>query len=170
MSPRLASPSSAEPLGVLLLPAKLEEDFPLAEHARELFQIPRVIALEASRHRPPRLLRDAAPLRQARRLRLPGVPRVLVLYQPEQYRLARALLARYDQAELWYVRPGDATQDDPDLAELDRLAVERAGEDRLLAPELGSAEPGGPLRVRMQELQIISHRPFVPGASTRAGR
>lgn len=169
MSPRLASPSSEEPLGVLLLPAKLE-DFPLAEHAGELIQIPRVIALEASRHRTPRLLRDSAPLRQAKRLRLPGVPRLLVLYHPKQYRLARALLARYDQAELWYVRPDDLSQDDPDLAEMDALASERAGEGHLLAPELSSAQPGAPLRVRMQELEIISYRPFFPGARPSSGR
>lgn len=163
MSPGLRSPTSEEPLGVLLLPARLE-DFHLAEHARELLQIPRVIALEPSRHRTPRLLRDAAPLRQARRLRLPGIPRVIVLYEPEQYRLARALLARYEECELWYVRSGDPDPADSELAQLDALAVERAGEARLLAPERRSAEAGGPLRLRLQELGIISSRPFAPGA------
>jgi hypothetical protein len=123
-----------------------------------------VIALEASRHRVPRLLRDAAPVRQARRLRLPGVPRVIIIYEPEQYRLARTLLARYGGSELWYVRSGDPDPGDAELAELDRLAVERATEGRLLAPERRSAESGGPLRLRLQELGIISSRPFVPGA------
>lgn len=163
MSPRFRSPTSDEPLGVLLLPTRLE-DFDRAEHARELLQIPRVIALEASSHRTPRLLRNSAPIRQAKRLRLPGIPQLLVLYEPEQYRLARALLARYDGSELWYVRPGDPGPADSDLVELDRLAVERATEARLLAPDRRSAEGPGPLRLRLQELGIISSRPFVPGA------
>lgn len=168
----LAAPASPEPLAVLLLQARLEE-FRLQEHAGELLSIPRVIALEPSRHRTPRLLRDAAPLRQARRLRLPGEPRVLVLYHPEQYRLARALLARYQQSELWYVRPPEADRlagasSAADLEELDRLAVQRATEARIIAPEIGSALAGSPLRIRFQELEIISARPFVPGA--RASR
>lgn len=159
---RLAPPVALEPLAVLLLPTRLEE-FRLQEHARELLNIPRVVALEASRHRTPRLLRDAAPLRQARRLRLPGEPRLLVLYQPEQYRLARALLARYEGSELWYVRSSDL-QTSEDLEELDRLAAERATEERIIAPEIASAQFGSPLRVRLQELGIISPKPFFPGA------
>lgn len=156
-----------EPLAVLLLPAALEQ-FELADHARELLTIPRVIALEPSRHRTPRLLRDAVPLRQARRLRFPGRPRVLLLYHPEQYRLARALLARYDGAELWYVR-GDLEPDLADeLREFDELACERATPERTLSPEIGSALAGSALRVHLQELGIISPYPFVPSA--RAGR
>jgi len=92
----------------------------------------RVLALEPSRFRTPRFLRDAAPMRQAKRLKLPGRPRLVVLYHPIQYPLARALLGRYGEgaparlrlgrraaplpssataadtepaAELWYFRP-----------------------------------------------------------------
>jgi hypothetical protein len=147
---------------VLLLPGRLEE-FRFQDHARELLNIPRVIALEASRHRIPSLLRDAAPLRQARRLRLPGEPRALVLYEPGQYRLARALLARYEQSELWYVRPPDPGTAG-DLEELDRLAAERATDERIIDPDIASAQFGSPLRLRFQELGIISSRPFFPGA------
>jgi hypothetical protein len=164
-----AASVSPEPLAVLLLPAPVEQ-FELQDHARELLAIPRVIALEPSRHRTPRLLRDAVPLRQARRLRFPGQPRAIVLYDPEQYRLARALLARYTEAELWYVRRPDAPQPtgtaapDPDREELDQLAVQRATAERIIAPELDTARAGSPLRVRLQELEIISPRPFAPGA------
>jgi hypothetical protein len=162
-----------EPLAVLLLPAALEQ-FELADHARELLTIPRVIALEPSRHRTPRLLRDAAPLRQARRLRFPGRPMVLVLYHPEQYRLARALLARYEGAELWYVRRDlDQLGSRPsaraeELRELDELASERATPERMLSPELDSVVAGSRLRLHLQALGIISPHPFVPGG--RAGR
>lgn len=157
-----------EPLAVLLLPAALEQ-FELADHARELLTIPRVVALEPSRHRTPRLLRDAAPLRQARRLRLPGRPKLILLYHPEQYRLARALLARYEGAELWYVRRdldqlGSPTLRPEELRELDQLAGERATPERTLSPELDSAVWGSPLRLHLQELGIISPRPFIPGA------
>lgn len=158
-------PEPSEPLAVLLLPVAVE-NFELADHARELLAIPRVIALEPSRIRTPRLLRDAAPLRSARRLRFPGLPRVFVLYHAAQYRLARAMLARYTEAELWYVCDEAASLDD--LAELDQLARERATPARLLAPDPASAVPGAPLRLRLQELGIISPHPFVPGG--RIGR
>jgi hypothetical protein len=145
------------------------EQFELGDHARELLTIPRVIALEPSRHRTPRLLRDAVPLRQARRLRFPGRPMVLVLYHPEQYRLARALLARYEAAELWYVRrdPGRlgsaASAWTDELRELDELACERATPERTLSPGLDSAVAGSRLRLHLQELGVISPHPFVPG-------
>lgn len=162
-----------EPLGLLLLPCELEK-FELEQHARGLLQIPRVVALEPGRVKTPHFMRDAAAMRQAKRLRLPGIPRILVLYHPVQYSLARALSARHGQVELWYVRP------DPDSLrahggysreeqlELDQLALERAtrpvdvGTAEVLAAQTAS------LRDRMSELGIISHRPFVPGG--RLGR
>ena len=89
-------------LAVLLLPGKLE-GFELEAHARDLLSIPRVIALEPSRFRTPRFLRNAVGMRQARRLPFPGRPRMIVLYHPAQYPLARALLAHDEELELWYV-------------------------------------------------------------------
>jgi hypothetical protein len=161
-----------EPLGLLLLPSALEE-FELAEHARGLLQIPRVVALEPGRVHTPSFMRDAAAVRQAKRLKLPGVPRLVVLYHPIQYPLARALCARHRNAELWYVRPHpDSLQDERGYSrdvqlELDQLAVERAarpvatGTDEVLAAQTAS------LRDRMRELEIISHRPFVPGGRVK---
>ncbi len=160
-----------EPLAVLLLPAKLE-DFKLAEHARDLLSIPRALALEPSRFKAPRFARESIPARTARRLRFPGEPRMLVLYHPRQYPLARALCARYERAELWYVRPEPEElltvdhADDP--AEFDHLAAERAGAARVLSQTVAPTELSGTLRLRMRELEIISARPFVPWGRVQA--
>jgi hypothetical protein len=157
-----------EPLGLLLLPQRLEQ-FELGDHARGLLQIPRVIALEPGRVRTPNFMRDAAAMRQAKRLRLPGIPRLLVLYHPLQYPLARALGARYQRADLWYVR-GDrhSLRDESghlreEVLEFDRLASERATRTIVLGTEEVLAAQTASLRDRMTELGIISHKPFVPG-------
>ena len=157
----------SEALALLLLPSKLDE-FELGDHARSLLRIPRVVALEPGRLRTPRLLRQSAPVRAAKRIRLPGEPRVIVLYRPEQYPLARALTARYEDAELWYIRPDPSALlvegGSGDLADLDRLAAERAGAARLgiQGPQLSDVEER--LLMRLRELEVISSRPFVPGA------
>jgi hypothetical protein len=165
LRPRYLEHQAAEPLGILLLPCELEE-FELAGHARELLAIPRVVAVEPPRRATPRLLRDTLPGRQAKRLKFPGEPRVLVLYHPVQYPLARALMARHSDAELWYVgrdtgelqaAPGYT---DEDLAELDRLARGRARQT------IGTGDDA--LRYRLRELEIISPKPFVPGARIHA--
>jgi hypothetical protein len=159
------APALREPLALLLLPAALEE-FELSEHARRLLAIPRVVVLEPSRHRTPRWLRDSIPARQVKRLRLPGEPRVVVLYDPAQYPLARGACARYASAELWYLRGGEPGTDE--LADLDRLAQERAAEVRTLGTPEGLDAAEQALRVRLTELEVISHRPFVPGARVNA--
>jgi hypothetical protein len=165
-------PEVSEPLAVLLLPAKLE-DFELAAHARDLLSIPRVLALEPGRFRTPRWLRDTAPARSARHLRFPGDPRVLVLYDPRQYPLARALVARYQRAELWYLRPDPeqlpAGEPSEDLSDLDQLATERAGHSRVISQTADAADLREPLRLRLRELEIISARPFIPGARIVTG-
>lgn len=156
-----------EALGVLLLPSRLEQ-FELKEHARSLLQIPRVVALEPGRVRTPRFLRDAAPLRQAKRIKLPGQVRLVVLYHPIQYPLARALLGRFAEAELWYFRPpweGLVERDGftrEELLELDQLATDRSA--RLLPAGHQLEASNDELRGRMVELEIISSRPFMPGA------
>jgi hypothetical protein len=160
-----------EQLGLLLLPQRLER-FELEDHARGLLQIPRVLALEPGRARVPRFLRDAAPLRQAKRLKLPGRPRLVVLYHPIQYPLARALIGRYPEAELWYFRPRwEGLKEEPgytrqELLELDELAAERSAQLLGTGHELSTSTDE--LRDRMLELEIISARPFVPGG--RIGR
>jgi hypothetical protein len=163
-----------EPLAVLLLPSRLE-DFELEAQARDLLQIPRVIAIEPSPHRTPKFLRESAPLRQARRLRFPGEPRVIVLYHPGQYPLARALCARHEHAELWYLR-GDPTglaaslgYSREELLELDELACARAGMSPIetggaVTADINPDVVNESLRARLRELEVISARPFVPGA------
>ena len=47
---------------------------------------------------------DGLAATQARRLKLPGVPRAIVIFHPLQYPLARGLIARHPDAELWYWR------------------------------------------------------------------
>ena len=162
---------ATDSLAILLLPGKLE-GIALEAHARDLLSIPRVIALEPSRVRPPRYLRDSISLRQARRLRFPGQPRLLLLYHAAQYPLARALCARYEDLELWYVSPGrqdrpgqpTASQPDPREAALDVLARERARQV-LPVTEAGVVDDA-PLRERLRELDVINPRAFLPGART----
>ena len=157
---------ATDSLAILLLPGKLE-GIALEAHARDLLSIPRVIALEPSRIRPPRFLRDSISLRQAHRLRFPGQPRLLLLYHPAQYPLARALCARYEDLELWYVSPGRQDRPTADQAHsrdaaLDVLARERATQV-LPVTEAGVVDDA-PLRERLRELDVINPRAFLPGA------
>jgi hypothetical protein len=156
-------------LGALLLPGPLE-GFAREDHARGLLSIPRVIALEPSRMRPPGFLRDQICSRQARRLRFPGRLRLLVLYHPAQYPLARALCARYEDLELWYVPPrresmeaGDAAHR-RELAVLDEMVRERATQVVEASEDHVNDES---LRVRLRELGVINHRAFVPGSRSQ---
>jgi hypothetical protein len=164
------APADADdPLAVLLLPGRLV-GFELEAHARDLLSIPRVVALESSRMRPPRFLRDGFSLRQARRLRFPGRPRLLVLYHPAQYPLARALCACHENLELWYIPPAREAMetagqaDARELLVLDELARERASQ------VLAATEDGvdaAPLRARLRELDVINPHAFIPGARPR---
>ena len=155
-----------EPLAVLLLPSQLE-GFALEAHARELLTIPRVIALEPSRVRTPRFMRTSAAVRQASRLRLPGALRLIVLYHPAQYPLARALSAHHVEAELWYLAPdpGSLTgggREADELIAFDALARERAA--GTLEVIDGGLEAEQSLRLRLRELGVISARAFLPEA------
>lgn len=95
-----------DPLALLLLPEPLER-FAHAEHARDLLRAPRVLALEPPRvswqrlARMPETVRLAVGVRQARRLKLPGDARVVILYDALQLPLAQGLLLRHDDAQLW---------------------------------------------------------------------
>ncbi len=99
----------ASPLCLLLLPRALEE-YPEADQARDLLRAPNVIAIEPARMsygafaRLPETLADALASTQSRRLtrQLPGEPRVVVVFEPLQYRLARAIVGRHEGCELWY--------------------------------------------------------------------
>jgi len=156
-------------LAALLLPGPLE-GFAREDHARGLLSIPRVIALEPSRMRPPGFLRDQVCSRQARRLRFPGRLRLLVLYHPAQYPLARALCARYQDLELWYIPPERETMEAADeahtreLVALDQIARERA--TRVIVAS-GHYVDDESLRARLRELGVINPRAFLPGARSQ---
>lgn len=152
-------------LAILLLPARLE-DFGLAAHARDLLEIPRVMALERSRRRTPTALRDAMSARQARRLRFRGEPRLLVLYHPRDYPFGRALLAVHEQSELWYFQPDTKMMAGEDLIALDENARARAVRVLLANPDGDPRAENQPLRTRLLELEVISHRPYIPSART----
>jgi len=154
-----------DPLAIMLLPGRLE-GLAMEAHVRDLLSIPRVVALEPSRLRPARSRRDAVSLRQARRLRFPGRPRLLLLYHPAQYPLARALCACHEDLELWYVPPGRTALEtaDPGLLAFDRLARERA-------TQVLTATDGGVgsalLRERLRELDVINPHAFMPSSHPR---
>jgi hypothetical protein len=97
---------TADPIALLLLPVALEQ-FAHAEHARDLLRAPRVLALEPPRMSWKRIAKLPGSLalgvgvRQAKRLRLPGPVRVVVLYDAGQLPLAQGLQLRHEGAELW---------------------------------------------------------------------
>jgi hypothetical protein len=159
-----APASGEDPLAILLLPGRLE-GLAMESHARDLLSIPRVVALEPPRVHSGRSLRDAVSLRQARRLRFPGRPRLLLLYHPAQYPLARALCACHEDLELWYMPPGRTAlvTSDPELLALDELARERATQ---VLTATDGVEPA-PLRERLRELDVINPHAFMPGARSR---
>ena len=144
------------PLCVLLLPVALEA-FELRERAEDLLTAPGVVAVD-----PPRLsytatrrlgeaVADGLAGVQARRMRLPGFPRVLVVFDALQYPLARALIALHPDAELWYGPAPDASGPLHDLAaERAALRVER-GDGPARTQNL-------PLWERMEALGIESGR------------
>jgi hypothetical protein len=168
--PSIAAPP-AEPLAVLLLPRRLEE-FDLADHARDLLDVARVVALEPPRFRRRTLLGDdIRAMRQARRLRFPGRPRVIVLYDPHQYHLARSLSAKHE-AEVWYVKgtaiePPQTEAEGSELTLLDQMADEVAVQTLVATAAADPRSDNEPIRRRLVELEIISPHPFVPGAQIR---
>jgi hypothetical protein len=160
-------------MAVLLLPGALE-GFEREDHARGLLSIPRVVALEASSRRAPAWLRNAAPMRQAKRLRLPGELRMIILYHPEQYPLARALSGQHADAELWYLPPdraglsGRTPEETRELLMADSLARDRSAGVLSETPRGDSQD--NPLRLRMRELDVINARAFIPSARFGRGR
>jgi hypothetical protein len=88
-------------------------------------------------------------------MRLPGYPRVIVVFHPHQYPLARALRGAHPDAELWYgpaAEPaGDREQD------LNARAFERA-DLRFRHWDAPAYEQNLPLWERMEALGIESGR------------
>src|SRR4051812_3677 len=140
------------PLALLLLPRTLEE-FILRDQAEDLLRAPGVVAIEAPRvrygvlGRMPDWLSSSLALGQAKRLKLPGTPQVVVIFHPFQYPLARALLDRNPGSELWYGR-WDRYEEAYDahgrtkarLEELHRLAAERSALTFVASTELERLE------------------------------
>jgi hypothetical protein len=148
------------PLCVLLLPAPLEE-FELRERAEDLLTAPGVAAVD-----PPRLsysgaarlgesFADGLTVVQARRMGLPGHPRALVVFDPLQYPLARALTGLHPDAELWY-GPMAVPEGGRERA-LHELAHERAVL-RFEHPDAPAHTVNLPLWERMEALGIESGR------------
>jgi hypothetical protein len=100
---------AARRLLVLLLPRPLET-FILRDQAEDLLQAPGVVAVDPPRlpygglARLPEAIADGVAAAQGRRLRLPGTPAAVAIFHPLQYPLARAVLSRHPDAELWYGR------------------------------------------------------------------
>ena len=148
------------PLCVLLLPAPLEA-FSLRERAEDLLTAPGVAAVD-----PPRLtyaaaarlgesFADGLTVVQARRMRLPGRPRALAVFDPLQYPLARALAGLHPDAELWYGPVRDPASDRE--RQLHALAADRAAM-RFEAVGGRAREANLPLWERMEALGIESGR------------
>src|SRR3954465_7802074 len=97
------------PIAVLLLPRTLEQ-FILREQAEDLLEASGVVAVEppsipyGALGRLPVGVADAIGGNQARRLKLPGRAKVVVMFHPLQWPLARGLLAKTPDSELWYGR------------------------------------------------------------------
>ena len=108
-----APQASRPPVCVLLLPRRLES-FIQREQAEDLLRSPGVSAANPPRLRFGAVARLPRPLGAAvagiqashllKRLRRRGEPRAFVIFHPVQYPLARALLERCPDAELWYSR------------------------------------------------------------------
>jgi hypothetical protein len=159
-------PTPAPPvrkLCLLLLPGKVEES-PYRERIEDLMRAPGTAAVEppaiGSMRRVPDLLRDGIAATQARRMKLAGVPRAIVAFSPLQYPLARALLARHPEAEIWYALEPDGPPANRALRELHDAAVTRAALRFPAAGEPGQNvyEQNRPLYRRMELLGIQSGR------------
>jgi hypothetical protein len=150
------------PICVLLLPRELEH-FILRDQAQDLLNAPGVVAVEPARvpygayMRLPASVADGLAATQARRLRLPGVPRAIVIFHPLQYPLARSLIAQHPDAELWYwrwdryeVAYDASTRQRARLEELHLAASLRAAVTVVVSDALGDLareEGGSPLLV-----------------------
>jgi hypothetical protein len=152
----------AEPIVLLLLPRTLEQ-FILRDHAEDLLTAPGVYAVEPPRvpygamGRLPAALADALAIKVARRMKLPGDPRAVVIFHPLQYPLARGLLARYPECELWYGR-WDRYEEAYDasprlrarLRELHEQAAARSSLTFVASEELARIE-----RVEGREVEVV---------------
>jgi hypothetical protein len=148
------------PLCLLLLPAPLER-CAVRERAEDLLTAPGVAAVDpprisyASMARLSEAFADGIAAVQARRMRLPGHPRAMVVFHPYQYPLARAIRSAHPDAELWYGPYVDPAGDRE--KELNARAFERA-DLRFRHTDAPAYEQNLPLWARMEALGIESGR------------
>ena len=158
-------------LAVLLLPEVLES-FALRERAEDLLTAPGVVAVDPARVSYRALARLPEPVvsglaaGQARRMNLPGRPRVVVIFHPLQYPVARALISQHPDAKLWYGDPPVHLDAQPPprlarlVAELDHMASLRAHFrfDTLEEPGRRAHERNRVLWERLEALGVESGR------------
>jgi hypothetical protein len=132
-----ATPGDDQALGVMLLPQPLEV-FSLRDRAEDLLTAPAVFAADPARisyrafGRLPDTVMTGIAAGQARRMRLPGVPRAVLLFHPLQYPLARSLISDNPDAQLWYAHwSPDGDPEHPPrvqrrIADFDTMAEMRA--------------------------------------------
>ncbi len=135
MSPR--GEFEGPPLLVLLLPTRLEQ-FDLRERVEMLLAAPGAVAVDPPRVPLSLALARTVSRRQAKRMRLPGVPHALGVFEEQQLPLAAALVERHPDADVW------------------ALAGPLPGTDFRL--DLGSAGDLRPAWERMERLGIESGR------------
>src|SRR5436190_13086243 len=100
----LASAAMANPIALMLVPRTID-GFIQYDQGQDLLRSPSVVGIEAPRvpygvlGRLPDTIADALAAGQARRLKLPGEPRVAMVFHPFQLPLARGILARWPECE-----------------------------------------------------------------------
>jgi hypothetical protein len=158
-------------LAVLLLPEVLE-DFALRERAEDLLEAPGVVAVDPARISYKALARLPEPVvsglaaGQARRMNLPGRARVVVIFHPLQYPVARAVFSQHPDAQLWYGDPPVHLDAQPPprlarrIAELDEMAALRAHLrfDTLEEPGMTARERNRVLWEQLEALGVESGR------------
>jgi hypothetical protein len=93
-------PGSLPRLLLLLLPEQLEE-MEAHERLEQLLAAPGTVAVEPPRMRVSLALARVVARRQVKRMKLPGIPRAIAVFQTLQLPLAAALIERNPDAELW---------------------------------------------------------------------
>jgi hypothetical protein len=162
-------------LAVLLLPRVLEQ-FSLRDRAEDLLSAPGVVAVDPARVSYRALARLPDPVvsglaaGQARRMNFPGTPRVVVIFHPLQYPLARAIIAHNPDAKLWYGDPPVELEEQPPprlarrIAELDHMASMRADlrfdtlPDTDTDPDRSARERNRHLWERLEDMGVESGR------------
>jgi hypothetical protein len=103
-------PRFEPPLLLLLLPARLEKMEP-RERLEELLAAPGAVAVEPPRVPLSLAVARVVARRQVKRMKLPGVPHAIAVFETLQLPLAAALIERNPDAELWSLAEPQAESD-----------------------------------------------------------